>query len=273
MIDDLLLIALNEDLLPGGDVTTDCLIDNNHKSDFELVVNENAILAGGSLFEEIFYTLDKNIKIVNNYADGNKLSRSTVVAKLSGSTRAILKGERSALNLISHLSGIASITRELVELIKHTNVILLDTRKTTPGLRSFEKAAILAGGGKNHRFNLSEMVLIKDNHIKNVGGVKKTILKVRECYKDKYKIEVEVNDIHELEEALECNPDVIMLDNWEIPDIKKALKLIPKNIPIEVSGQINKKNILEYAELGVNYISTSYMIKNTKWVDFSLNAV
>ncbi len=272
MMNDVILNALDEDLFPDNDITTNCLIDKNIKSEFELIVNENAILAGMHFFKNVFEVLQLDIKVESNFFDGDNIITKTVIATLSGSTNFILQGERTALNLVSHLSGIATLTRELTELIKHTNVTLLDTRKTTPGLRKLERAAVLAGGAKNHRFNLSEMVLIKDNHIKIVGSVEKTIIQTKKCYGNKYKIEVEVSNLKELEEAINGSPDIIMFDNWNIFDLSNALKLVPKNILTEVSGQINKENIVEYAESGVNYISTSYMVKNARWIDFSLDA-
>ncbi len=269
---DVILNALDEDLFPDNDITTDCLIDKNIKSTFELIVNENAVLAGMHFFKSVFDAFNVDIKVENKFFDGDSITAKTVIATLFGSTNFLLQGERTALNLVSHLSGIATLTRELIELIKHTNVILLDTRKTTPGLRKLERTAVLAGGAKNHRFNLSEMVLIKDNHIKIVGSVEKAIIQTRKCYGNKYKIEVEVSNLKELEEAINGSPDIIMFDNWNVSDLNNGLKLVPKNILTEVSGQINKENIVGYAESGINYISTSYMVKNSRWIDFSLDA-
>lgn len=263
--------ALEEDLLPNGDLTSICLIPKKQRSLFELVVNENAVLAGMDVFIKTFNLLDKNIIVKSSLKDGDKIKKNQVIAFVSGSTLNILKGERTALNFISHLSGIATLTNDLVKLVKNTGVDLLDTRKTTPGLRGLEKNAVLAGGGKNHRFNLSEMILIKDNHIKASGGLKKAVQKVKEKYKNKIKIEVEVENVEELKEVINVQPDVIMFDNWRVEDLKKALQLVPGDILTEASGQISKENIRDYAEAGVKCISTSYMIKNAKWIDFSLN--
>ncbi|MBI3590173.1 MAG: carboxylating nicotinate-nucleotide diphosphorylase [Candidatus Melainabacteria bacterium] len=265
--------ALEEDIGSLGDVTSECLIDSECESEFSLVVNEDAVLAGLEVFKNVFLLLDKNMVICSSSKDGDKIKSNTIVASVSGKTLSILKAERTALNFICHLSGIASMTNRLVNLIKDTAVILLDTRKTTPNMRLFEKQAILSGGAKNHRFNLSEMVLIKDNHISSLGSVKSAILKVRDCYGKKYKIEVEVKDFQELNEALLLKPDVIMFDNWKINDLKRALKLVPDDIDTEASGQINIENIADYAKTGVKYISTSYMVKHASWIDFSLNAV
>lgn len=269
---EVILSSLKEDLFPKGDITSESIIPSTKKSTFELVVNEDAILAGLDVFKKVFLLLDKNILIDSNFKNGDRVCKKQVVANISGNTVAVLKGERTALNFISHLSGIATLTHQLVQLIKHTNVVLLDTRKTTPNLRFFEKQAVLAGGGKNHRLNLSDMVLIKDNHVDLVGDIKKAVSNVRKTTSGRVKLELEVRNIKELKEAIASSVDIIMFDNWKVSDLKKAVKLVPTHILTEASGQISLKNIRAYAECGVNYISTSYMTKNARWVDFSLKA-
>lgn len=269
----LILSALEEDKGNTGDITSNNLIGKEHKSKLQLTVNECAVLAGFKIFKKTFMLVDKDVLIEANLKDGDSVKKGDIVCNISGNTLAILFAERTSLNYLSHLSGIATATRELVELIKHTKTIILDTRKTTPNLRYFEKEAVVAGGATNHRFDLSEMILIKDNHIAVAGGVKNAILSERKSCKDKYKIEVEVKNFNELKEAVECKPDIIMFDNWSVKDLKSGLKLVPEGILTEVSGQISKENIKDYAECGVNYISTSHMVKNSKWVDFSLNAL
>ncbi len=266
--------ALKEDI-GRDDITTNCLIDKNKKSKFLLVVNEDAILAGIEVFKQAFLLLDENIKVKSKCADGKRIYKKSIIAEVSGNTRSILKAERVALNFISHLSGIATLTNELVKLINGTGATLLDTRKTTPNLRYFEKEATLSGGAKNHRFNLSDMVLIKDNHIANCKSVKEAILKASHLRKKGVKIEVEIDNANfkDLLLAISCKPNIIMFDNWSIKNLRKAVKLVPSYIKTEASGSINKKNIRAYAESGVNYVSTSYMIRNAKWVDFSLDAV
>ena len=269
----IILNALMEDLLPKGDITTECLISDKHKSLFKLVVNESAILAGVRVFKETFKLLDKDILVKERFTDGDKVKKGQIVATVLGRTSSILKGERTALNFASHLSGIATLTSELVNLVKGTRVILLDTRKTTPSLRAVEKQAVVCGKAKNHRQNLSEMILIKDNHIKAIGGIKNAIQLARRKYKSKTKIEVEVNNTNELNEAIALKPDVIMFDNWNIRDLRRALKAVPRSIITEASGQITKENIRAYASTGVDYISSSYMIKNARWIDFSLDLI
>ncbi len=269
----LILSALEEDKGTIGDITSNNLIGKDHKSKFQLTVNENAVLAGFNILKKTFVLVNKDVLIEENFKDGEYIKKGDIVCNISGNTLAILFAERTSLNYLCHLSGIATATRELIELIKHTKTIILDTRKTTPNLRLFEKEAVILGGAKNHRFNLSEMVLIKDNHISVAGSVKNAILAERKSYKDKYKIEVEVKNFDELKEAVSCKPNVIMFDNWNVKDLKIGLKLVPEGILTEASGQISKENIKDYAECGVNYISTSYMVKNSKWIDFSLNAL
>ena len=265
--------ALNEDLAPNGDVTSSCLIPKNHISTFQLILNEEAILAGLNVFKEVFSSIDENISFETRCNEGEKSKKSTIVASLSGSTLSLLKGERTALNFLSYLSGIATLTKKIVDLLKGSGVILLDTRKTTPTLRVLEKYALRIGGATNHRFSLSEMILIKDNHIACVDGIEKAILKAKESYSGKLKIEVEVETFEQLEKALNLKPDIIMFDNWKANDLKEAVKLVPSDILTEASGQINLDNIVDYSQTGVKCISTSYMIKNAKWVDYSFNAV
>lgn len=269
-IEKIILKAIEEDLIPKGDITSECLILPNHNSSFKLVVNQNAILAGIEIFKKTFLLLDVNLNVKTNFPDGAHIKKNEVVAEVSGITRSILKAERTALNFVSFLSGIATMTSELKNLIKHTNTELLDTRKTTPNLRLLIKKAVLAGGGKNHRFNLSEMVLIKDNHIDVFESVKKAVSKIKRSYNGKMKVEVEVRNLAELNEAISSKVDIIMFDNWNVNELRDAIKLVPKEVLTEVSGQITPQNIKSYAECGVNYISTSYMVKNAKWIDFSL---
>lgn len=269
----LILSALEEDKGSVGDITSTPLIDKSSKSIFQLIVNEDAILGGMDVFKKTFELIDSNILVDSKFNNGDSVKRGNIVCNVSGNTLGILFGERTSLNYISHLSGIATVTRELVELLKDTKTVLLDTRKTTPNLRFFEKESIRSGGAKNHRFDLSEMILIKDNHIAVAGGVRNAILSEKKAYGEKYKIEIEVKNFDELKEAISCTPDIIMFDNWTVEDLKIGCELVPKSIITEASGLINKENIKAYAKCGVSYISTSYMVKNSRWIDFSLNAV
>ena len=269
----IILDSLNEDLLPQGDITSVCLVLADQNSTFELIVKEDAVLAGLEVFKKAFTLIEKNITIKSGFKDGNEIKKGQLVASIQGNTLSILKAERTALNFVSHLSGVATATSCLVKLLKHTKTVLLDTRKTTPNLRMLEKQAVIAGGGRNHRFNLSERILIKDNHIDVAGGISKAVHQARKTYGQNFKIEVEVRNLEELNEAIMSEPDVIMFDNWDLSDLREALKLVPEKILTEASGGITIENIKAFAESGVNYISTGYMIKNAKWVDFSLNAI
>jgi len=269
-LDFLIKEALKEDLGRRGDVTSECLLEKGKKESFILIVNENAVISGLDLFKGVFKCLNKKIVLKTRFKDGDIVKKGTKVISLHGDVISILTGERTAINFISHLSGIATETRKLVNSIKSKNTKLLDTRKTTPLYRNLEKKAVFHGGGINHRMTLSDMVLIKDNHISSSGSVNNAVLKAKKKYKGKLKIEVEVENLAQLKEAIDACPDVIMFDNWDIKNFKNALKLVPKKIKTEISGQINPLNIKKYANIGADYISTSYMIKNSKWVDFSL---
>jgi nicotinate-nucleotide pyrophosphorylase (carboxylating) len=269
-LDFLIKEALKEDIGRSGDVTSECLLKKGKKEFFVLIANENAVISGIDLFKGVFKCLNKKIVLKTKFKNGDIVKKGTKVISLHGDALSILMGERTAINFISHLSGIATETRKIVDLIKSSDTKLLDTRKTTPLFRTLEKKAVFHGGGINHRMTLSDMVLIKDNHISSSGSVKNAVLKAKNKYKGKLKIEVEVENLSQLKEAIEACPDVIMFDNWDVNKLKSVLKLVPKKIKTEISGQINPKNIRKYANVGADYISTSYMIKNSKWVDFSL---
>src|SRR3989338_1432505 len=222
----IILSALKEDLGHKGDITTDLLIPKKHKSTFALILNENCTLCGIGIFKEVFKALDKNLIIKPRFKDGQLISKGKTLATVYGNTRSILKAERTALNFIGHLSGIATCTSRLVNKTKGLKVTLLDTRKTTPNLRTLEKYAVLCGGAKNHRFNLSEMILIKDNHIKAAGGIGNAVKKARRKISKKTKIEVEVSNLKELHEAVSVKPDIIMFDNWNPQGLKNSLRLL-----------------------------------------------
>lgn len=271
IIDLIIRNALLEDIGEEGDITTDLVIKESKISKFELYVNEDAVFAGGGIFRKTFESLDKNLEIKLHHSDGDEILRNTTIATIVGDVKNILKGERTALNFLGHLSGIATLTREMVNLIQDTDVVLLDTRKTTPGLRLLEKEAVCLGGGKNHRLDLSSEILIKDNHIKQVGSVSTAIKNVRE--KKQERIIVEVQNLNELKEAIESGVDIILFDNWKPACLRDAIKSVPENITTEASGNITLANLKEFALTGVDRISTSYMIKYSKWVDFSLELV
>ena len=251
------------------DLTTDNLdVDKNIEA--VLLAKDEGILAGVDIALEVFNILDPDIKVERYKKDGDKLQKGEQVLKLSGSGKSILKGERVFLNLVQKLSGIATTTNRYVQKVKGTSVKLLDTRKTTPGLRAFEKYAVRVGGGYNHRFALYDMVMIKDNHIALVGSISDAVRQIKQKISPMIKIEVEVSSLDEFKEALETEADIIMLDNMDINQIKEAVKMNQGRKRLEVSGNITLDNIEEYAKTGVDFISTGAVIHSSKWLDLSL---
>ena len=267
--------ALNEDLgvgtnerFKGHDVTAS-LIPKSKESTAKLICRENAILCGREWFDTAFNLLDSNIQIKWYFEDGQRINNNDVICKISGCARHILTAERTALNFLQTLSATATQTSLFAKVIGQTDCKILDTRKTIPGLRLAQKYAVTCGGGINHRVGLYDMILIKENHIHAAGSITKAVNKARENFKD-LKIEIEVENIDELQQAFECNVDRILLDNMDIPTLKQAVKLNNKNIDLEASGNITLDTIKSIAETGVNYISTGAITKNISAVDFSL---
>jgi len=265
-------LAYHEDI-GTGDITTDLTVPKSSSGQAVIVAKSGGVLSGSLAFKYAFKLASRRINIVFNVRDGNKFTPGTRIVTVKGATRAILKGERLALNLLSHLSGVATLTAKFVEQVKGTKAIILDTRKTTPGLRSLEKKAVKDGGGQNHRFGLYDMILIKDNHIVAAGGVDRALKKVKNA---KCKIEVEISNLRQLETALSYSPDIIMLDNFNIRQLARAVKVIKAKRPeikIEVSGGINLKNIKNKAKTGVDYISIGALTHSAKTVDFSMRYI
>lgn len=253
VIDKIIKDALVEDI-PNEDITTNCIIDENSKSTIELICKEDGIIAGLKVFERVFHILgDVEVQLYKN--DGDKVYKKEKVAFLKGSTRNILMGERIALNLLQRMSGIATTTNKYVEEIKHTKAKLLDTRKTTPNLRILEKYSVKVGGGCNHRFNLSDGVMLKDNHIDAAGGITNAVKLARENSSFVRKIEVETENLDMVKEALDVKADIIMLDNMDLETAKEAVNIIGSKALIEFSGNVTIDNIRKIAEIGVDYIS------------------
>ncbi len=266
----LIKIALKEDLGKTGDITTDPIFKNNNTiKSFVLIAKENGILCGKDIFTDVFKTLDKKCLVEFYYNDSEKITKGTIIARVKGKVSTILKGERTGLNFISHLSGIATKTNLFVEKAKG-KIKILDTRKTIPGLRYLQKYAVKCGGGTNHRIGLFDMVLIKDNHIDASGSITSAVNLVRKKFGNKYKIEVETRNLKEVEEALSLKVDRIMLDNMDIETIKQAIKMIDKKIETEVSGNMTIDKIEKMAELGIDYISFGELTHTIKVFDFSL---
>jgi len=267
--DRIISLALREDI-GTGDVTTNSIAAGDKKSSASFYMKEAGIIAGLGIAKSVFRKLDKSISWKNFGNDGDRVTAGTKIASVSGSFRAILTGERTALNFLQRLSGIATLTSRFVELTNGTTAQILDTRKTFPGLRMLDKYAVLAGGGKNHRFGLYDMVLIKDNHIKIAGSITGAVHYVRKKLRKKLKIEVETTNIEEVQEALNSKVDIIMLDNMPADLMKEAVTIIGGKVKVEASGNVTLENVHEIAKAGVNYISVGALTHSVKALDISM---
>ena len=258
---------LNEDL-GYQDITTEGIYRGERVKAF-IKAKEDGILAGLPFAEELFHLLGQvEIKVLKK--EGESFKAGDILIELEGDAKSILTGERVALNILQRLSGIATTTRKFVEKLEPKGIKILDTRKTTPGFRFFEKYAVRVGGGTNHRFALYDMVLIKDNHKKVAGSLREAVKRIREKISPVYKIEVEIENLDELEEALELGVDIVMLDNFSPQEVREAIKLVNGRCLVEVSGNITLENLEEYAVEGVNFISSGSIIHSSRWIDLSL---
>ncbi len=261
--------ALNEDI-GDGDVTTLCTVPEDQKVDANLWAKARGVLAGAEVFSAAFRLLDKNITVQWLVADGETVQAGQKLAIVSGPARAILTAERVALNFLQRMSGIATLTRQMVEAVQGTGARILDTRKTAPGLRYFDKWAVRIGGGENHRFGLYDMVLIKENHIEAAGGIRAAVQKVRACLPRPLLVEVEVKNLDELRQVLELDVDRILLDNMDVPMLKKAVELVKGRIPLEASGNVNLQSVRAIAATGVDFISVGSLTHSVRALDLSL---
>ncbi len=268
-LDRILAAALQEDV-PGGDVTSEGIVPPGSVSDAILLAKEDGILAGLPVARRVFEMVDGDTEFREELKDGQLLKKGAVLAKIKGRTVSLLKAERTALNFLQRLSGVATATRRFVEAVEGTNARILDTRKTTPGLRALEKYAVRIGGGANHRFSLSDMVLIKDNHLRHVGGVAEAVRRARMTTQPGIKIEVEVTDLAGVREAVESGADVIMLDNMSSDKIREAVAFIGGRVRVEVSGKVSLERVREIAESGVDDISVGALTHSSKALDISL---
>ena len=275
MLDEFVRRALSEDL-GDGDHTSLACINEHEKSAARLEVRERGILAGIGVAKRVFELYDSSLEIEILKNDGDSVIEGDIAFIVKGSARSILSTERLVLNLMQRMSGIATKTHQMVEMISHTDAILLDTRKTTPGIRFIEKEAVAIGGGGNHRFGLYDMIMIKDNHIDYAGGISRAIQKTHsylDANNKKLKIEIEVRSLNELDEVLtEGKVRRIMLDNFSPKEIENALKRIPQEYETEASGGITEENIVAYAETGVDYISVGALTHSVKSLDLGLKA-
>ncbi|WP_160675452.1 carboxylating nicotinate-nucleotide diphosphorylase [Clostridium sp. C8-1-8] len=268
LYDEIIKSAIKEDA-PYGDITTMAITKDAKNCTADLIVKEDGVIAGLDIFKRAFQILGQ-IDIEFFAADGDKVKKGQVIAKVSGRSDIVLTGERVALNFLQRISGIATLTRKYVDELQGTNTKLLDTRKTTPNMRVFEKYAVKIGGGTNHRLGLSDGVLIKDNHIAAAGGIKNAVALVRNEVPFVRKIEVEVESIAELYEALEAKADIIMLDNMDLATMKQAVEIVDKRALTEASGNITIENIREVALTGVDYISSGALTHSFNILDLSL---
>lgn len=268
VVDKIIKDALIEDI-PVEDISTNAVISENSNSTIDLICKEEGIIAGLKVFEIVFKILgDVEVFLLKN--DGDKVYPKDKIAYLKGNTRNILLGERVALNLLQRMSGIATLTNKFVKEIEHTNAKLLDTRKTTPNLKVLEKYAVKVGGGHNHRFNLSDGVMLKDNHIAAAGGITNAVKLCRANSSFVRKIEVETETLEMVKDALDAKADIIMLDNMDLDTAKEAIKMIGDKATIEFSGNVRLENIKSIAEIGVDYISVGALTHSVKNLDLSM---
>ena len=270
-IESLINIALEEDI-HNGDITTRNIISPGQLGEAELTAKETVILSGLEIFKTLFLKLDSGTSFLSEpFKDGDTLEKGSTIIKFRCDGVKILEGERSGLNILQWLSGIATLTRKYVD--KAQPVIVLDTRKTTPGLRVFEKYAVCCGGGTNHRFGLYDAVMIKDNHIKSAGSIFQAVGKVREALGNKNTIEVETQNLDEVQDALDNNVDIIMLDNMSIDCIREAVKVIDGRAKVEISGGVNLESLEEISKTGADFVSVGALTHSAPAVDISMNII
>ena len=276
LIDSLIALAFAEDI-GEGDHTTLCCIPPTAEGKSQLIIKEDGVLAGVAMAQRIFHQFDPTLQITTLIQDGADVKKGDVAFTVAGKTQSILQTERLVLNVMQRMSGIATTTRQYVRLLEGTHAKVLDTRKTTPGMRILEKEAVKIGGGENHRIGLFDMILLKDNHIDFAGGIEKAITKARNYLKEKGKtlpVEIEVRDFDELAEVLRAgNIDRIMLDNFTVADTREAVNRIGGRYETESSGGITFDTIRAYAECGVDYISVGALTHSVKSLDMSLKAI
>ena len=267
--DKYIRLALEEDI-NCEDVTTNSVMPQYKKGEVQLICKEAGVISGLLVFERVFTILDPKTKIVFEVEDGDYVKKGQHLATLTGDIRVLLSGERTALNFLQRMSGIATYTNKVVKLLEGTKTILLDTRKTTPCMRIFEKYAVKVGGGSNHRYNLSDGILLKDNHIDAAGGVKQAIEAAQKYAPFVRKIEVETENLDMVREAVEAGADIIMLDNMTPEEMEEAVKLIDGRAKTECSGNVTKENIKKITQIGVDYVSSGALTHSAPILDVSM---
>lgn len=268
-IDNIITTALMEDI-NYIDAAADNLIPPDHKSTAYYVAKDTGVLCGIEIAKRVFDLAGGDVDFRILIQDGTKVNKGDIIAEMDGSTLTLLKGERTALNILQHMSGIATATNKCVELVSGTNASVTDTRKTLPGLRALQKYAVTVGGGKNHRYNLSDCAMLKDNHIDAYGGITPAVAELRKKIGHTVKIEVEVRTLDELREALENKVEIIMLDNMNCDEMKQAVEITDGKALLEASGNITAENIRAVAETGVNIISLGALTHSVKCFDISM---
>ena len=268
-MDQLILSAMQEDI-SSEDVTTNAVMREAVQGEVDLICKQDGIIAGLDVFERTFKLLDKDTRVEFFCQDGDAVQNGQLMAKVYGDIRVLLSGERVALNYLQRMSGIATYTHNMVQLFEGTSTKLLDTRKTTPNMRIFEKYAVRVGGGHNHRYNLSDGVLLKDNHIGAAGSVTKAVQMAKEYAPFVRKIEVEVETLDMVKEAVEAGADIIMLDNMTVEEMQEAIRIIDGRAETECSGNVTKENVERLTALGVDYISSGALTHSAPILDISL---
>ncbi len=267
--DKLIKLALEEDIT-SEDISTNAVMKEYKKGAVSLICKQDGVICGLEVFERVFKILDENTEVNLLAKDGEKVKKGQHIAELTGDIRVLLSGERTALNYLQRMSGIATYTSEVAALLKGGKTKLLDTRKTTPNMRIFEKYAVKCGGGNNHRYNLSDGVMLKDNHIGAAGGIKQAVAAAKAYCSFVHKIEVEVENLDMCREAVEAGADIIMLDNMSVEDMKKAVKLINGRALTECSGNVTRENIKNIIDAGVDFVSSGALTHSAPILDLSL---
>jgi nicotinate-nucleotide pyrophosphorylase (carboxylating) len=267
--DALIEVALKEDM-PRGDITSESVIPADSESKAIILAKEEGVLAGIDVAERVFHKIDPSVVFKKKLNDGQRFRNGQTLATIQGPSVSLLKGERTALNFLQRMSGVATTTQNFVIALQGTKTKILDTRKTTPGLRHLEKYAVKMGGGENHRFNLSDMVLIKDNHLRIVGSISQAVNSAKQRIKPGVKVEVEATSLEEVQEAVQSGADMIMLDNMSRDAMKEVVKKVKGRVPLEISGKVTLSRIKEIASLGVDFISVGSLTHSYKSVDMSI---
>ncbi len=267
--DELILQALREDIT-SEDITTNSVMPRYQAGEVDLICKQDGVIAGLEVFKRVFQLLDEKTEVSFYCKDGDTVKKGEKIGLVRGDIRVLLSGERTALNYLQRMSGIATYTREIADLLAGSKTKLLDTRKTTPNMRIFEKYSVKVGGGYNHRYNLSDGILLKDNHIGAAGGVKEAVRMAKEYAPFVRKIEIEVENLDMLAEALEAGADIIMLDNMSVEDMKKAVELCRGKAETECSGNVTRENVARLVDIGVDYISSGALTHSSPILDLSL---